>query len=531
MEQPLDSIPATKPNSSIRYALWIFWAFAALYTAAFVYHVTRCILFPYPLDIVEGEGLARTLQLARGQNPFTLSDLYYRPLPMYPAVFYWVVQFVEGENLSFAFGRSLSTLSVFAICGLLYWLSSSVCQHSKRTTGIVAAVLFISSLSVYQWAPNYSPDLLSLAFGMAAVCVLALKQNTWNVVLSAVLCALAFHTKQPMALFFVVISLTAATRREWSLLTLFVTSFVFTSFAGFLLGGLDYTKMVFLAPLVKEHTSSLGSLVRHLLSVATLYPALIVLSLCGLKLLDGERTFLYDLLWFLFLFTALLLFTCVNPGANVHYYLPLALAGSLLTALTIGKSVFESTAPVVVRRSDSSIFPTIHRSLRAICRKPKLTAWLLVLHMLLQFHLPYHWTSSRFAFPPGGVTPTEADEQAFEELMDNLRDQPELIAATELAFIVLGSGKTYPSPWSLRFYGEEQFYVDMEEGRFNTLVFNPENRHYWMPPLDRWKDSRFHFVSSHENILGRGTIEIWSTTPPTAPIPKDGPEVRPSETN
>jgi hypothetical protein len=129
-------------------------------------------LFAYPFQFDESEGMivAETMLLDQGTN------IYLRPGPElfiaapYPPLFYllaWPAQHIVGTEPSFKIGRAISILASVLAGVCLFGIVRAVTRSSLA--GALSAALWWALGLVAFWGSLVKPDVLAVAFGLAAM--------------------------------------------------------------------------------------------------------------------------------------------------------------------------------------------------------------------------------------------------------------------------------------------------------------------------------------------------------------------------
>ena len=148
---------------------------------------------PYEIDYGEGIVLQYAANIARGIPVYTDYHHYPYVVATYPPVYPLLCALgVKATGVSFAFGRTLSSLIALATAALI-WLPLRRTGTSRVDAGL-AAMLFMAAPIVYWWAPLMRSCLASVAFGLAGLyCVM--RGGRW-LAAAVALMAVAVYTRQ-----------------------------------------------------------------------------------------------------------------------------------------------------------------------------------------------------------------------------------------------------------------------------------------------------------------------------------------------
>jgi 4-amino-4-deoxy-L-arabinose transferase-like glycosyltransferase len=160
-------------------------------------------LFNFPFDYDQGEGfeLVDTILFSQGQWPYRNTDVYPFYSSNYPPLYHVIAApFVWIFGDAYWYGRLLSLLSAFIAAVAIYW---AVQREGNRWIGILAALAFLSSNTVYHIAPLFRQHIVMVAFETVAVVILARaipkRETKWIAVGLGLLIA-AGYTKQLAAI-------------------------------------------------------------------------------------------------------------------------------------------------------------------------------------------------------------------------------------------------------------------------------------------------------------------------------------------
>ncbi len=173
-------------------------AFVALVAFGyFVWHQTRAVAFPFPLDYGEGPLLEQARRLAHGQNiyhadlgdyPFTIAN--------YPPVFPALLSLgVRAFGCSYTMGRALTFVAALACAA---HVGAIVRKVTGSTLGAcIGAGFFAATPYVVFWTTLVRIDFVALAFSLGAVSLAAHKPTArWTPVVAALLVTIGVLTRQ-----------------------------------------------------------------------------------------------------------------------------------------------------------------------------------------------------------------------------------------------------------------------------------------------------------------------------------------------
>ena len=185
-------------NEGVKIIMWFFLAAAVI---IFALHSLVAIVHPYSLDYGEAPLIDQATRLASGQNiyrpnidtpPYTIAN--YPPLYVIS-----LTPFLNWFNSPFHMGRVISFVAT-----LLSAVFIGLTVHTftrNRLSSLVAALLFLASPYVVQWAGLARIDSLALAFAMGAIFVFARwPDSRWAWLGGGLLLVAAAYTRQSYAL-------------------------------------------------------------------------------------------------------------------------------------------------------------------------------------------------------------------------------------------------------------------------------------------------------------------------------------------
>ncbi|MCL5950576.1 MAG: glycosyltransferase family 39 protein [Chloroflexi bacterium] len=168
----MDSSSPLKPPMLLSRFLWVCVAAGlVVYLAFTLWLCTASLRYPYELDYGEGDVLwfaysfAHGLPVYKGLTGMPYASSNYPPVAMVMAA---ALMPILGDG--YLGGRLLNLASVILVSFLIYRVvrvESSVQSPETRhsiAAGVLAALLFIGSPYVYDWAPLFRVDLIGLAF-------------------------------------------------------------------------------------------------------------------------------------------------------------------------------------------------------------------------------------------------------------------------------------------------------------------------------------------------------------------------------
>lgn len=187
-------IPQPPPSRIERWAQGALLLVLAVYTALFLYHAARLIVYPYTIDYGEGFILNHANELAHFHNPYRSIEsppwLVVNYPPVYPAAVAFGIDFF---GLQFHFGRFLSLAGAVMAGVCLYRMTRY--QTSDRFAAWVAALMWMTAYPVYNWGTHHRVDSFGLGLEAAGL-LLLLGRN--HLKASAVFFLLALFTRQTL---------------------------------------------------------------------------------------------------------------------------------------------------------------------------------------------------------------------------------------------------------------------------------------------------------------------------------------------
>lgn len=476
-------------NPAARAVRWAGVLILSACCCTLIWQIWLCLNYPYPLDLVDGESLARTIKIARRENPFSLSDPYHNPPPFYPALTFVVLAALGGAEPSFLPGKLLNIFSLIAAATALAAIAGRIADRSRQA-GFFAAVIFLGSSAIYQNAARYAPDLFGLALAVCGAALTAGRPRVLRAALGGVLCGLAIHAKQPYLVFGAASAAALIISRQRLPALCFLIGWLGVLAAGLVIGGPDYSWIVFESPIqVGRFTTSSESLIRHLGCYLAINGAiLIAAALPAVMTARGESGKGGLILPYMLLAAGLVsLLSTANQGASTNYYLPAIAAAAPLAAA----AVTSSTGGALI------------------------SAILLFVYSVMQLGLPGLPDSSLTVAPPMGRAPSADDSEKMKRFIEAAAAAPDELLSSELSFTILAKGKLYPSIWAL---GSQPglFHDAAKSGRIRSFA----GCEPWLSAPGEYLDQlqeisggAFKLRFAVDEIMGRKRCEVWSKDP------------------
>jgi len=175
------------------------------------------LTYPYELEWIEGAKIDEMLRILEGLPIYGLPTIHFIPLSYTPLFFYLSASFMRIFGVGFFAPRLISILSTVGSILLIYAIiRKGTRQHLP---GIIGAGLFAGC---YQftgtWMDLVKVDSLFLFLVLASVFIGLEPYHRWKFVVSGILFAAAFFTKQvafPIFLVFAPISLIVTKGKTW----------------------------------------------------------------------------------------------------------------------------------------------------------------------------------------------------------------------------------------------------------------------------------------------------------------------------
>ncbi|NUM45434.1 MAG: exo-alpha-sialidase [Anaerolineales bacterium] len=324
----------------------------------FILHSGLSIAHPYPLDYGEAPLVDQAMRMAKGENIYraTLDTPPYTIANYPPLYIVSLIPFLNTFASPFHMARAVSVvatlLSALFIGLTVYTFTPSYRLHPEGSTeptnqqtnkkppqtlpALVAALFFLASPYVTQWAGRARIDSLALAFATAALYVMARwPKSRWGWIGGGLLLVAAAYTRQsyalaaPLAGF---VWLFTQDKRKAIGLALLVGGLGAALF--FLLNTL--TDGGFYYNIITANVNEFGwdRLKNSLTDLWNL--SYIILLLGALFLLLGWRAQKsWPLIALFFVGASLSALTIGKIGSNINYYLELAAAFALLAGITL----------------------------------------------------------------------------------------------------------------------------------------------------------------------------------------------------
>jgi len=151
----------------------------------------KTLTYQFQVDNVEGYLLDQALKLKDGKPIYTSINDYPYLVGTYAPVFPLInAFFLIFSEPTFFFGRLINLIAYLLIS---FFSGLIVYNHKKKLlASFLTIVIFLSSYSIYIWAPYYRVDFLAMLFGIIGIYVIS--KSKLN--LSLLFFTLAFYTKQ-----------------------------------------------------------------------------------------------------------------------------------------------------------------------------------------------------------------------------------------------------------------------------------------------------------------------------------------------
>ncbi len=291
------------------------------YTA---FNVALRIAAPFPFDVFEGRVLTQAFDLSLGNkmyrdpSQFPAADLY---TPFYTLCLGKIHRLAAP---SFFWGRLLSGLASFATCALLVAYFAKCARNSLLVSFVVAALLASMAWHTQWYFAALKTDALCHLIWMVGLAFL-LGRRSSHVVISAVLVAFAFYTKQT-ALFAVpgaTLFLFAGRRRDSFLFAgTYVVSMALFMLLFMTLAGEWMPKYIF-NRMEMQARFPIVPLMRHFFSMTSLPLTLsaAVVAICAFPHLWKHRAYQLVLLSVPFLVFGSVMTAC-SPGGATNSMMP-----------------------------------------------------------------------------------------------------------------------------------------------------------------------------------------------------------------
>lgn len=166
-----------------------------------LYRLFIIVAYPFQVDYGEEFILNEANLLAQGKNYFR--DINYSPYLVANHSFIYQLILSLGIKLwgvSFLFGRFVSVCAVIGI-GTIIW--TIVKLHSKNghycfTWCFISVVIFLTSLYVYDWAPNAKVDMTGIFFTLLGILLAEKHKDSGKLFLSVPFFTIAIFTRQSL---------------------------------------------------------------------------------------------------------------------------------------------------------------------------------------------------------------------------------------------------------------------------------------------------------------------------------------------
>lgn len=191
---------STKRIIQTAFSTWMGLALVPLIFLFIVYLIYAFNLFQFPFDYDQGEGfeLWSAVMIVNGQLPYTDNAVFPFHSSLYGVVFPLIMApFVALFGPHLWIGRVWSFLATLVMADIIYWIVQR--ETEQRLPGIIAALLFFASNTVYQVGPLFRQHTTMEMFGLLAVFAISRfdesKHPHRNIVLALFCLILAGFTK------------------------------------------------------------------------------------------------------------------------------------------------------------------------------------------------------------------------------------------------------------------------------------------------------------------------------------------------
>ncbi|MGI8906102.1 MAG: hypothetical protein ACR2IE_06390 [Candidatus Sumerlaeaceae bacterium] len=203
--QPVPGSPVTPPRSIAGVVLSLLLALSLVYPIVQLMPISQLISNRaalaarhgfFQMDNEEGALLYQSLELNRGHSIYKPLTSYPYVVGTYPPLYMFVTSWtLDRDTPSFSQGRLLCWISCLGIAVIIALLIAIRTLHV--TAGITAALLYLSTLEVFQWVAYYRVDFPAIYFSLIGLAFVALAPRYAPArVLSIVCFTLALYTKQ-----------------------------------------------------------------------------------------------------------------------------------------------------------------------------------------------------------------------------------------------------------------------------------------------------------------------------------------------
>lgn len=167
---------------------------SALFIFLFLYIAWAQYSYPYEIDWYEGVMLDHAMRILDHKPIYAQPTVEFAAALYQPLSYYAIALFVKVGGISYSSGRLLSILASLGSAGLI---GSTAYNFSKEKSSVsIAAGLFLATLDITGYTLTLCRVDALMLFFLLAGCVLLLRGNTINIILSAIAFACAYFTKQ-----------------------------------------------------------------------------------------------------------------------------------------------------------------------------------------------------------------------------------------------------------------------------------------------------------------------------------------------
>jgi hypothetical protein len=190
---------------------------AAGYILAFTVLSGIRLFYPYELEWIEGAMLDQMRWILQGQPLYGPPDIHFIPFAYTPLYFYLSAGLMKWIGTAFIAPRLISILSTLGCFLAIYVIVKKAAHHPLA--GIIAAGIYAATFQLTGlWLDLAKVDSLFMLFVLLAYLTSRQSQNKLLLLVSGVLFALAFFTKQlafPLVLLLAPISLLTERGKTW----------------------------------------------------------------------------------------------------------------------------------------------------------------------------------------------------------------------------------------------------------------------------------------------------------------------------
>ena len=354
-----------------RNSLPLIYTGTALMSALLLCVITSRLIYPFDTGYYEAFNWQPAQHILAGKNPYSFAFTPPYSMTPYGIVYYALLAMgVKLFGLQLWWGRILSVIA-FTVCLWGVVKITKTITRSKEAS-LVALLAGMAAFPAQGWIAIMRPDLIALAFSLAALCLaFNLKSDGSNLRLlvgAVVLSAAAFFTKQTFLLVVVITALRLLQLRKWREAVAFISALAVLVGAGILFlnytssGGYIWQHFTHARRLPYSPAQSLSLIVEMLKLPTVIIFAISLLILAerryeaplrlssarALNILRSPKSLI--VFYFLFSFASSFL-SSGRAGASFNYYLETSLIMAICFALiydNFKRKVLPSAASVMV---------------------------------------------------------------------------------------------------------------------------------------------------------------------------------------